>query len=63
MLTYLAEPLYTAHLDTLHLRSVSMDTSQHFEPSVYDEADAVALHLISSNDGLASWRELNPDVS
>ena len=34
--SYMAEPLYASHLQTLHLRSVRMDTSTLFDPADLD---------------------------
>jgi ectoine hydroxylase-related dioxygenase (phytanoyl-CoA dioxygenase family) len=38
LISYLAEPLYAAHLETLRIRSVRMDTSERFEPARLDQA-------------------------
>jgi ectoine hydroxylase-related dioxygenase (phytanoyl-CoA dioxygenase family) len=39
LITYFAEPLHAAHLETLQLRSVRMDTGERFEPA--ESAQAV----------------------
>ena len=38
LISQFAKPLYAAHLETLQLRSVRMDTSERFEPAGHDQA-------------------------
>lgn len=40
LISYRAEPLYAAHLETLKLRNVRMDTSEHFDPAGVERSAA-----------------------
>ena len=42
LISYFSAPLYSSHLNTLGLRNIRMDTSEHFEPADFALADVAA---------------------